>query len=89
MKQYQKYDNRKLYDVDTGEYVSMLELSDVVASGNEVQVTHYRTGRDVTLEALARSLYARLSVRDESRGRPFSPGRLCSLFAKVRRRREE
>ena len=89
MKKYQKYDNRKIYDTDTGEYVSMLELSDVVASGAEVQVAHYRTGRDVTLETLARSLYERLADRDTSRGTPFEPSLLSSLFAKVRRRRRE
>lgn len=87
MKQYQKYDNRKLYDTETGEYVSMMELSDVVASGARVRVTHYRTGRDLTLETLARSLYERLTDRDASGGQPFEPARLASLFAKVRRRR--
>lgn len=87
MKHYQKYDNRKIYDTDTGEYVSMLGLSDVVASGVQVQVTSYRTRQDVTLETLARSLYERLADRDVSRGIPFEPDRLAILFAKVRRRR--
>jgi polyhydroxyalkanoate synthesis regulator protein len=87
LKQYQKYDNRKLYDTDTGEYVSMLELSDVVAAGEAVRVTHYRTQRDVTLETLARSLYERLSDRRVSAGQPFEPACLSVLFAKVRRRR--
>ena len=86
-KLFQKYDNRKIYDTGSGEYVSMLALSDVVASGVEVQVTHYRTGKDLTLETLARSLYERLADRDESRGAPFDPSCLSALFSKVRRRR--
>jgi hypothetical protein len=90
LKQYQKYDNRKLYDTDTGEYVSMLELSDVVAAGTPVQVTHYRTKKDLTLETLARSLYERLMDRDrscEKYEKPFGPTRLAVLFMKVKRRR--
>jgi len=89
MKQYQKYDNRKLYDTSTGEYVSMLELSDVVASGESVRVTLYRNGRDVTLESLARALYERLLARDPSQARPFGPARLARLFPLVAARKGE
>lgn len=86
MRKYQKYENKKLYDLDTGEYVSMLELGDVVASGESVRVTCHRTGGDVTLEALARALCDRLRVRADAA--PFDASRLARLFPLVRRRSE-
>ena len=86
--QIRKYTNRKLYDEERGAYVSMLGLSDLVAGGAQVRVTCDRTGRDVTLEALSRSLYERVKVRDDDdvEGElPFSPRLLERLIARVRR----
>jgi polyhydroxyalkanoate synthesis regulator protein len=60
--QIRKYENRKLYNPDTRSYVSMLELSDLVAGGGKVSVICDRTGDDITLETLARSLYERAKV---------------------------
>lgn len=84
MRYYQKYENRKLYDLATGEYVSMLELSDVVAGGEAVRVSCHRTGRDLTVEVLARALCDRLRVR--SVDVPFEPARLARLIPLVRRK---
>jgi hypothetical protein len=58
-----KYGNRKLYDLDGGRYLSMFELSELVAGGARVEVTCDRTGLDVTFEALSRALYERLKCR--------------------------
>jgi polyhydroxyalkanoate synthesis regulator protein len=80
---YQKYENRKLYDLMTGTYVSMLDLSNVVAGGEQVRVTCHRTGKNLTHEVLARALCDRLRV---SREVNFSARRLASLFPLVRRR---
>lgn len=57
--QIRKYGNRKLYDEEHATYISMLELSSLVAAGFNVHVTCDRTGRDITLETLARALYER------------------------------
>ena len=61
-----KYQNRKIYSEATGAYITMLELSDLVADGKVVQVTCDATGKDLTLESLARALYER--VRDRQPG---------------------
>ncbi len=65
-----KYQNRKLYVVETSSYVSMLELSDLVAEGNRALVTSDLDGSDVTLETLARALYERMKARDATKPAP-------------------
>lgn len=83
-----KYANRKLYSVETTTYLSMLELSDMVAGGARVRVTCDVTGRDITSEVLSRSLYERMRDRDPSGSdNPFPPERLACLFPLVSRRR--
>jgi len=62
--QVRKYGNRKLYDEEHATYVSMLDLSDLVADGARAEVTCDLTGRDITLETLARALYERSKVAD-------------------------
>lgn len=66
---FKKYANRKFYDVDRGEYVSVREIAAVVKSGDDVEMTCDRTGRDLTLEILARILYE--EVRRAGRGAPL------------------
>jgi polyhydroxyalkanoate synthesis regulator protein len=82
-----KYINRKLYDSEEGRYITMLELSDLVAHGARVEVTCDRSGRDITIEALSRALYERLKERDVDKGAPFLPKILAGLIKQVSRRR--
>lgn len=56
---FKKYANRKFYDLDKGHYVSLLELAEVAAGGEDIEVICDRTGRDRTFEALTRALYER------------------------------
>ena len=79
-----KYANRKLYIVEKASYVSMLELSDLVAAGHAVVVTDDGSGRDLTFETLARSLYERAKVRDKGATEAKS-GDLVKLIAKIAR----
>jgi polyhydroxyalkanoate synthesis regulator protein len=80
-----KYENRKMYRTDEAVYVSMLGIGDIVSGGQSVQVTCDRTGRDITLETLARALYERLKSRSKLGELPFDVSRLERLFAKVER----
>jgi polyhydroxyalkanoate synthesis regulator protein len=86
--QIRKYANRKLYHVGRASYVSMLELSDVVADGVAVEVVEDVTGRDVTLEVLTRALYERVKDRQPSEGDP-KPRDVARLIARVTRRSQE
>jgi polyhydroxyalkanoate synthesis regulator protein len=84
-----KYGNRKLYDETRGRYLSMLELSDLVAGGETVEVVCDLTGSDLTLETLARALYERVKDRNRDVTEPFTTVVLSNLIAKVSRRRSE
>jgi polyhydroxyalkanoate synthesis regulator protein len=83
-----KYANRKLYHVGKATYVSMLELSDMVAEGVAVEVVDDVTGEDVTIEVLSRSLYERVKDRDRSVV-GLAPRELSRMFGRVRRRTVE
>ena len=86
-----KYGNRKLYDENASSYLSMLDVADLAANDGDVVVKCDRTGRDLTIETLARALYERLKdYYDEdnfmSNGNPenpFSPKELIKLIVKV------
>ena len=43
-----KYGNRRLYDTKRSRYVTLEELRDVIAKGEEIQVMEETTGEDVT-----------------------------------------
>ncbi|PKK90745.1 MAG: hypothetical protein CVV64_07655 [Candidatus Wallbacteria bacterium HGW-Wallbacteria-1] len=43
-----KYDNRRLYCVDLGKYVSLSEIRDIVSRGDDIKVIEKTTGKDIT-----------------------------------------
>ena len=43
-----KYGNRRLYDTKRSRYVTLEQLRDVIAKGEEIQVVEETTGEDVT-----------------------------------------
>lgn len=47
-----RYDNRKLYDTETSEYVSLSDIADLVQSGETVEVVDNATGEDITAQTL-------------------------------------
>ena len=47
-----RYENRKLYDTETSEYVSLSDITDLVRSGETVEVVDNATGRDITAQTL-------------------------------------
>jgi polyhydroxyalkanoate synthesis regulator protein len=63
MREFVKYQNRKLYDSQESHYVSMGDLIPIAAI-EEIHVTEDRTGRDLTLETLSRVLYESLRGQD-------------------------
>ncbi|WP_263789250.1 polyhydroxyalkanoate synthesis regulator DNA-binding domain-containing protein [Salinibacter sp.] len=47
-----RYDNRKLYDTETSEYVSLSDIAALVRQGNTVEVVDKATGEDITARTL-------------------------------------
>ena len=47
-----RYDNRKLYDTETSEYVSLSDIADLVRDGETVKVVENATGQDITAQTL-------------------------------------
>ncbi|PSR04763.1 MAG: hypothetical protein BRD54_01240 [Bacteroidetes bacterium SW_8_64_56] len=47
-----RYDNRKLYDTETSEYVSLSDIADLVRGGETVEVVDNATGQDITAQTL-------------------------------------
>ena len=47
-----RYDNRKLYDTEQSEYVSLDDIADLVRAGDTVKVIDNATGQDITAQTL-------------------------------------
>ncbi|HAW09990.1 MAG TPA: hypothetical protein DCX12_02750 [Chloroflexi bacterium] len=78
-----KYGNKKLYHIEGASYISMLELSDLVAAGQHVVVTADETTKDLTVETLARAFYERIKVRDPKAPRQPTPTDIEAMIARV------
>lgn len=70
-----KHRNRRLYDALEGKVITLLELSDLVASGENVAVELKGTGEDITAVTLLASFAERI------RRRPCE--RLCAEVSMV------
>lgn len=96
VRHYRKYANRKFYDEERGAYASVSQIANVVKRGDSVSMTCDRTGRDLTLEILARVLYEEVRKTGKSaepvaggagRGQQdaVSPDEVASLVRRVGR----
>jgi polyhydroxyalkanoate synthesis repressor PhaR len=47
-----RYENRKLYDTETSEYVSLSDIADLVRRGETVEVIDNASERDITAQTL-------------------------------------
>jgi polyhydroxyalkanoate synthesis repressor PhaR len=47
-----RYDNRKLYDTEASEYVSLDDIAELVRSGETVEVVDNATGEELTAQTL-------------------------------------
>ena len=54
MRVIKRYPNRKLYDTNARQYVTLQAIRDLVGQGEVVQVVDSRTGKDVTKGALSK-----------------------------------
>lgn len=52
-----RYSNRKLYNVETGQYVTLEEIGQMVRRGEDVQVMEHATGADITTLVLMQVIF--------------------------------
>lgn len=73
-----RYDNRKLYDTEASQYVSLSDVADLVRGGETVEVVDNATGRDLTAQTLTQVI-----LEEGKDGRHVLPSEL--LHALLRR----
>lgn len=76
MRTIKKYANRKLYDTEAKKYISMDGLTDLIQSGEEIEVIDNTSGENITVSVLSQ-LLARQSGH---RGNGLSAGTLVELL---------
>ena len=76
MRTIKKYANRKLYDTEGKQYISMDGLTELIRSGEEIEVIDNTSGEDITVSVLSQ-LLARQSGQ---RGDGLSAGTLVELL---------
>jgi polyhydroxyalkanoate synthesis repressor PhaR len=59
-----RYANRKLYDTKKSQYVTLDEIAVIIRGGDEIQVVHKDTGRDLTAATMSLIIF-----EEEKRGR--------------------
>ena len=59
MRVIRRYANRKLYDTEEKQYVSLAQVAELVRAGEEIQVLDHRSGEDLTSATLSRLLQRR------------------------------
>jgi len=63
-----RYDNRKLYDTETSEYVSLSDIAALVRQGTTVEVMDKATGEDITAQTLTQII-----LEEGKNGTPVIP----------------
>ncbi len=68
-----RYGNRKLYDVQASEYVSLDQVAALIRSGATVEVVDNVTGEDITAQTLTQ-----IVLDKGKRGRSILPPSCCT-----------
>jgi polyhydroxyalkanoate synthesis repressor PhaR len=52
-----RYSNRKLYDTESRQYITLDEIGDMIQQGNEITVVDHSTGSDLTALTMAQIIF--------------------------------
>ncbi len=66
-----RYSNRKLYDTKDSRYVTLLQIAEMVRSGEEVQIIDNNTKEDLTEVTLAQIIYEEQKQKVQARNVPL------------------
>jgi polyhydroxyalkanoate synthesis repressor PhaR len=76
MRTIKKYANRKLYDTEAKQYISMDGLTELIRSGEEIEVIDNTSGEDITVSVLSQLLARQSGQRADG----LSAGTLVELL---------
>ena len=65
-----RYPNRKLYNTETKQYITLDGIAEIIREGEDIQVTEHATGEDITALTLTQIIYEQEKKR--SGGLPSS-----------------
>ncbi|PIZ31350.1 MAG: polyhydroxyalkanoate synthesis repressor PhaR [Alphaproteobacteria bacterium CG_4_10_14_0_8_um_filter_53_9] len=63
-----KYANRRLYNTETSQYITLADLADMIRDGRDVEVVDAKTGKDLT-----RATFAQIIFEEEGKGAAMLP----------------
>lgn len=64
-----KYGNRRLYDLRRSRYVTLEELADTIAAGEEVRIVDAKSNQDITKQVVTKIVF----LEEERRGLELLP----------------
>jgi len=73
-----KYANRRLYDTDTSQTITLNDVRDLIGAGDTVQVVEAKTGKDVTRQVLLQ-----IVADQEMMGRPVLSNEFLASMIRV------
>ncbi len=73
-----KYANRRLYDTETSQSITLQDVRDLVGAGASVQVVEAKSGRDVT-----RSVLLQIMADQEMLGRPVLSNEFLEAMIRI------
>jgi polyhydroxyalkanoate synthesis repressor PhaR len=73
MRTIRKYPNRRLYDTETGQFIKLSDLRELIVSGIDIRVEDKHSGDDIT-----RSLLLQVISEAEADGQPILSERLLT-----------
>jgi polyhydroxyalkanoate synthesis repressor PhaR len=75
-----RYPNRKLYSAEKSHYVTLSEIFDMMANGQEVKVIDNASGDDITLKTLKAGLYQLDISMDQVKGMIRNVGKTNATY---------
>ena len=57
MRTIRRYANRKLYDTQESHYVTLAQIATIIRAGDDIQVLHKSTGKDLTAATMAQIIF--------------------------------
>lgn len=57
MRMFRHYSNRKLYDTQESQYVTLAQIAAIIRAGDDIQVIDKATGKDITAATMTQIIF--------------------------------